>query len=109
MEEELTLVRLLLQQNLLLLKVIKDLLLLLLLLLKVKLLLLIKKSLLLQLLLQKKLLLVGMIHQELFLLHALNWLPHNHIMLVLLIDKMRLEKLLLLFNLNTRSSSLLNE
>ena len=80
-----------------------------LLLLKEKLLLLIIKSLLLQLLLQKKLLLVCMIHQELLLLHALNWLLHNHILLVLLIDKMRLEKLLLLFNLSPCTSSFLNK
>ncbi len=106
MEEEITLVRLLLQHHLLLLKV-KELLLLLMLLLKVKLLLLLVKSLLLQLLLQKNLLLVGIIYHELFLLHDLNWLLHNHILLVLLIDKMRLEKLLLLFNLNP-CSSLLN-
>jgi hypothetical protein len=63
-------------------------------------------SLLLQLLLQEKLLLISMINHELFLLQALNWLLHNHILLVLLIDKMRLEKLLLLFNKNHRTSLL---
>lgn len=64
------------------------------------------QSLLLQLLLQEKLLLISMINHELFLLQALNWLLHNHILLVLLIDKMRLEKLLLLFNKNHRTSLL---